>query len=142
MKAARQVRPVLLPLRAHKRLIQLKPGRNLKLGKSGEIAAGRFLQEKGHQLLHVNYRCGHKEIDIVSLDKDILVFVEIKARSNFSFGFPEEAVTAKKQQLLKAAAEQFLLQYPEYVQIRFDVISILFSEGIVAEILHFEDAFY
>jgi len=119
----------------------LKPG-HLKLGKNGEAAAGKFLQEKGHQLLHINYRCGHKEIDIISLDKNILVFTEIKARSSFSFGFPEDAVTPKKQQLLKAAADQFLLTYSPHTQIRFDVISILFKGRKVAEIVHFEDAFY
>lgn len=112
------------------------------LGKKGEQLAHHFLETKGHALLETNYRHGHKEIDVISLDGDILVFTEIKSRSSYDFGFPEEAVSLRKQNLLKLAAEYYCLQHPEYIKIRFDVISILVHKDRPPEILHFEDAFY
>lgn len=116
--------------------------KHISLGKNGEQLAVDFLQQKGHLLLHTNYRSGHKEIDIITLDKDILVFSEIKTRSSYSFGFPETAVTPAKQLLLKAAAEAFLLDNISYKKVRFDIISILMKNGVVKEMMHFEDAFY
>jgi putative endonuclease len=117
-------------------------GKHTELGKNGEIIALDFLKNKGHKIIATNYRCGHKEIDLISFEKDELVFCEIKTRSNFHFGYPEEAVTLRKQALLKEAAAAFLLEHQEYSKIRFDIISILMKGNTVQEILHFEDAFY
>lgn len=113
-----------------------------ELGKQGEAAARRFLEAKGHRLLACNYRFGHKEVDIISVCGDVLVFTEIKTRSHYRMGFPEEAVTPQKQEWLKQAAEAYCLLQPRYHKLRFDIISILMSEGAVRELLHFEDAFY
>lgn len=112
------------------------------LGKDGEKYACLFLKEKGHIIVQTNYKFNRKEIDIISLKGDILVFTEIKTRSSYSFGFPEEAVGKKKQEFLKIAAENFCISHPEHIKIRFDVISILIQGGVIKEVLHFEDAFY
>ena len=116
--------------------------RHIDLGRSGESIAADYLQAKGHVILEVNFRFGHKEIDIISLDGDVLVFTEIKARRSLLFGFPEEAVTIRKQAFLKTAAEYYCQQHPQYTAIRFDIVSIIMRPGMVKEILHFEDAFY
>ncbi len=116
--------------------------KNNELGKNGEILACRFLCNKGHTLITTNYRTGHKEIDIISLCEDVLVFSEIKTRSNYDLGFPEEAVTLRKQANLKSAAGIYLNSYPHYTKVRFDVISILLYKNKPPEIVHFEDAFY
>lgn len=92
--------------------------------------------------MHRNWRSGKKEIDIIALKDDILVIVEIKTRSSYHVSFPEEAVTHKKQQLLKLAAQAFSDAHPEYRNIRFDIISILMNGDQVKEIVHFEEAFY
>jgi putative endonuclease len=113
-----------------------------ELGKQGEILAGAYLAAKGHIILETNYRYAHKEIDIISLCGDVLVFTEIKARSSYAFGYPEEAVTPRKQNLLKQAAEYYCLDKPQYVKLRFDVLSLLLNKGDITEALHFEDAFY
>jgi len=70
------------------------------------------------------------------------VIVEVKTRRNFDFGFPEEAVTPVKQTHLKAAAEAFFDENRQYNDVRFDIISILLKGNTIAEIRHFEDAFY
>jgi putative endonuclease len=115
---------------------------HIDLGKSGESIACKYLQTKGHTILELNFRFGRKEIDIISLDKDILVFTEIKTRRSHLFGFPEEAVTQRKQIFLKAVAEQYCLSQPQYAKIRFDIISLIIQSEMVKEIMHFEDAFY
>lgn len=116
--------------------------KHIALGTSGENIARSYLEEKGHQILEQNFRYKHKEIDLISLYGDVLVFTEIKTRGSYVFGFPEEAVTARKQALLKVAANYYCSDKPQYQKLRFDVISILIQSGVVKEIVHFEDAFY
>lgn len=111
-------------------------------GIKGEQIAVNFLIKKGYNILFTNWRHGKKEVDIIASTHDILVFVEVKTRSNFDFGYPEEAVTVKKQQFLQTAAEAFLEINNNYSNIRFDIISILLHHGSVKEIIHYEDAFY
>jgi putative endonuclease len=72
----------------------------------------------------------------------VLIIVEIKTRTNYDFGFPEEAVNRKKQSFLKSAAAVFIEAHPQYPIIQFDIISILLDGDNVKEIVHFEEAFY
>jgi putative endonuclease len=111
-------------------------------GINGENIAANFLLNNGFAILHRNWCHGKKEIDIIATKGDLLLFIEIKTRTNFNYGFPEEAVTLKKQNYLKVAAAAFLEDKPHFLKIRFDVISILLEHGAVREIVHFEDAFY
>ena len=113
-----------------------------ELGKKGETLACSYLSGKGHLILETNYRAGHKEIDVISLVKDVLVFTEIKTRSSYAFGYPEESVSLRKQNLLKLAAEAYCLDNPQYEKLRFDVLSLLIRNDEVIETIHFEDAFY
>ena len=111
-------------------------------GVKGEQIAEKYLLEKGHRLLHRNWCFGKKEVDLITQKGDMLVFTEVKTRSRMDYGFPEEAVTYKKQADLKTAAEAFLEEFPAYLKIQFDIISIHIEQDRVKEIRHFEDAFY
>lgn len=111
-------------------------------GVKGERIAENFLQTKGYSLLHRNWKHERKEVDIIAEDKGLLVFIEVKTRSASYFGHPEDFVDHKKQDYLKTAAEAFLYQYPQYTEIRFDIISIITQNGAIKEIVHFEDAFF
>jgi len=111
-------------------------------GINGENIAANFLLNNGYTILHRNWCHGKKEIDVIALKGDLLVFIEIKTRTSFDFGFPEEAVTLKKQSYLKTAAEAFLENNTQFLKIRFDIVSVLLEKGAIKEILHFEDAFY
>jgi len=113
-----------------------------ELGKKGEEIARVFLMNKGHQVLAVNYRYGHKEIDLISTIDGCLVCSEIKTRSTLKFGFPEEAVTLHKQNFIKEAATAYWEDHPEFRECRFDVISIIITGNRVCQIKHFEDAFF
>ena len=113
-----------------------------KIGIKGEQIAADFLLNKGYIILHRNWRSGKKEIDIIAFKDEVLVIAEIKTRSGSDLLFPEEAVNRKKQQYLKIAAAAFSDANPQYINIRFDIISVLLSGEEVKEIVHFEEAFY
>ena len=122
--------------------IYISMSKHNKIGIKGEQIASDFLLNKGYIIIHRNWRSGKKELDIIAYKNDTLAIVEIKTRSRTGFGFPEEAVNRKKQQFLKAAAGAFTAENPRYINIRFDIISILLDGDTVKEIIHFEEAFY
>ena len=95
------------------------------MGNAAEDLAAAFLISLGMKILTRQFstRCG--EVDIVAKDKDEIVFVEVKARRTRQFGYPEEAVTARKLRKIALAGEIFLqkngLLRSEF---RIDVIAI------------------
>jgi len=111
-------------------------------GVKGEQIAEKFLLDRGYLVLHRNWCFGKKEIDLIVLKQDVLVFVEVKTRSQIDFSFPEDAVDYRKQAYLKTAAETFLDANPQFVKVQFDIISVHLQNDTIKEIVHFEDAFY
>ncbi len=110
------------------------------LGKQGENLAVNFLKGIGYEIVACNWRNGRLEVDIIAKDKDFLVFIEVKTRTNEMWGNPEESVTEAKIKRMVAAADSYISQYETDSDIRFDVISIL-GKGKDIEIEHFIDAF-
>ena len=111
------------------------------LGREGEKIAERYLKKKGYKLVERNYRCLSGEVDLIVLDRRVIVFVEVKTRSDDRFGTPFEAVEARKQQKMIRAAQFFLhakgLQQREA---RFDVVGISWP-GRQPVVEHIENAF-
>ena len=73
------------------------------LGKAGEDLACRYLEGKGHRILERNYRSGHLEIDIITVDADGIHFVEVKARQKSIQAPPQDNVGAAKQKKIVKA---------------------------------------
>lgn len=111
-----------------------------QLGKMGEDLAVDYLTNKGYQILERNWHSGHKEIDIVALIDDVLAIVEVKTRKSDDYGEPDIAVGINKQRLLIWAADAYVRHKNLDVDVRFDIISIVFTDG-EPEIEHIEDAF-
>ena len=109
-------------------------------GKLGEELAVNHLTEKGYEILECNWRNRHKEIDIIAKDGKELVIVEVKTRQTDEYGDPDIAVTKKKQRMLIAAANAYILNKGLDIETRFDIISIIFRDGEPV-IEHIEDAF-
>jgi len=112
-----------------------------ELGIKGEEIACKYLITKGYQLLHKNWRCKHKEIDIIVEKNNILTFVEVKTRSTSYFERPQDAVTLKKQRLLISAANEYIIQKEIDKEIQFDIVSIIIENG-KQTIEHIPNAFY
>ena len=110
------------------------------LGKMGEELAVNYLIGKGYEILERNWRNKHKEIDIVAKDGETLVIVEVKTRQSDGFGEPDMAVTRQKQKCLVYAANAYVFSKRLDLDIRFDIISIVFNQGN-PKIDHIEDAF-
>ena len=111
------------------------------LGIEGEELAKDHLLQKGYKILHRNWKSGKREIDIIAQDKDFIVFVEVKTRTDDYHMHPRHAVTSEKQKSIIYAAENYLKRYNIDKESRFDIISII-SNGKTVEIEHIENAFY
>ncbi len=112
------------------------------LGRSGEEIACRYLREKKYDIVAKGFRKFRGEIDIIARDGATLVFIEVKARADESYGRPEESVTPGKQRQIRKVAQGYLLEHPSPgVDCRFDVIAILFSGPDDYRLEHFVDAF-
>jgi putative endonuclease len=112
--------------------------RQQSVGRWGEQAAAEYLEKQGYQILARNFRSGHSEVDIIARQENVLVFVEVKARSSNRYGYPEYAVSPKKRQHILSAAEKYILEHPEFQTWRVDVIAVEGETG-KAKFTHFEN---
>lgn len=110
------------------------------VGRAGETAAADLYRDAGFSIER-NYRAGRIEVDIVASRPGLVVFCEVKTRASDRWGLPEEAVGYQKQARIKRAAAQWLAERrPGSVQVRFDVVSAIVSNGSI-ELTHIPDAF-
>jgi putative endonuclease len=96
------------------------------IGHQAEKTAKQFLEAHGLKHIISNYYCAYGEIDLIMLDKNQLVFVEVRARTPKGFGSALESVTPRKQQKILRTAEHYLMKNPKYNHVfcRFDVVAI------------------
>lgn len=112
-----------------------------EVGKIGEDMAVRYLEDKGYQILCRNWKNrGRKELDIVAIDDNELVFVEVKTRSEGSLSSPFDAVDYRKQHRLALAANSFIMMNRISLAPRFDVVGIV-GIGADAKVEHIQNAF-
>jgi len=111
-------------------------------GRKGEDFACKYLLKKGYSILERNWRFSKAEIDIIAKKEDVLVFVEVKAKSYTFYGRPEESVDGRKQALMIDAANQYMQSVGHDWEIRFDIISLVGTKDDGFELKHFEDAFF
>lgn len=91
-------------------------------GQAAERAAETFLLGRGLRLVARNWRCKGGEIDLVMADGDVLVFVEVRARSGSGFGGAAGSITPAKQARVILAARHYLAARGADVPCRFDVV--------------------
>ena len=111
------------------------------LGQKGEDRAIEFLKKAGYKILKRNWKAGKLEIDIIAENKDFIVFVEVKTRSEDYQMDPVTAVNREKQRSMILAANNYLQWNSIDKESRFDVI-IVIKKGDEHQINHIEDAFY
>jgi putative endonuclease len=98
--------------------------RRTRLGRDGEYAAVRLLEDAGYDVLARNVRLPGGEIDVIARDRDVIVFVEVKARSSRRFGSALGAVDARKRRTLRALAADWLQIAAPGARARFDVVTV------------------
>lgn len=108
---------------------------NYNKGRQGEKVALEYLLKKGYELVEKNYENKLGEIDLVMTDKDWLVFVEVKYKTDDYLGLPEEMINENKLYRIRKIAESYVfLNRPKQDKFRIDAVCILGNE-----IKHYEN---
>jgi putative endonuclease len=102
----------------------------LARGRAAEAAAASFLSRQGYDVVARNvWLCG-AELDLIAWDGDVVVFVEVRSRSNRRFGTPAETVRARKIGRIARAAQAWLaLNGLAAAPARFDVVGVDWTSG-------------
>ena len=111
-----------------------------ELGKEGERAAAYYLIKKGYEIREMSWLYGHRDIDIIAEKPGLIIFVEVKTRSNEEVSMAVDAITKDKEMNLIFAASAYLKYYHIDTPARFDVITVVGSRPPF-EITHIKDAF-
>lgn len=107
---------------------------NHSIGKNGEDIAKTHLEKMGYKILETNKRFSKLcEIDIIALDKETLVFVEVKTRKTDICGHPFEAITKSKYSHIKQGLFMYLKENPQYKKFRIDAVSVLLKPEVKVE---------
>jgi putative endonuclease len=95
-------------------------------GDAAEAAAERHLVAAGCRVLARNARYPEGELDLVVLDRDVVVFVEVRLRRSERFGGALASIDRFKQKRLARAAQHWLAgRYGErWPACRFDVVTV------------------
>ncbi len=128
-------------------------GHGQDVGKRGEDIAAAYLEAAGYRMLCRNYRFGRLELDMICHAAPAssaalpgqreIVFVEVKTRSGFGFGRPEEAVSDTKKRRIAQAAQAWLRERRmEQAPCRFDVVAVVLRKNAEPVVTHFKQAFW
>lgn len=114
-------------------------------GRKGEDEACRYLAALGHDIIERNWRYGHLELDIISMEGKGLHIVEVKSRTAPAIAAPELQVGTVKRRRMVAAAKAFLnsdrrRSLPPDMEVFFDVVAVVF-DGPNFEIEYYPQAF-
>jgi putative endonuclease len=114
-----------------------------ELAKEGEEHAAKHVASLGYRIIKRNFSLGRVgEIDIVAYDGDELVFIEVRTRTDHSYGPPEASIDPRKQAQLKRVARGYYYVNGIQEQVcRFDAIAVELV-GKKVEIRHHKNAFY
>ena len=98
------------------------------LGRHGEDLAAEYLQQSGLRVLDRNWRCADGEIDIVAVDRRVLVVCEVKTRTGNRYGAPLESISHSKLRRLRRLAIRWVVAHGVlFDEIRVDAVGVLRS---------------
>ncbi|MEB2844871.1 YraN family protein [Rhizobiales bacterium RZME27] len=106
-------------------------------GHWSEYLAAAFLLLKGYRILAMRYKTKSGEIDLIARKRNLVAFVEVKARREQ--GLALDAVGYETQKRIHSASEQWLSRRRDahLLSLRYDVIAVL--PGRFPK--HFQDVF-
>ncbi len=94
------------------------------------------------KVLRANFRLGGSgEVDLVCREGDVLLFVEVKARTRTDYGPPARAVDAAKRRLIRQGARHWLFFLDDEVPFRFDIVEVVLQDGVVPDVSRIKGAF-
>jgi putative endonuclease len=113
----------------------------LQLGRAGEKAAAELLRKRGYEVVGAGFQARRGELDLVCRRGKDLVVVEVKTRTDKSFGTPLEAVGSRKRRALMSAAAEYRALAGWRGAIRYAVVGLTVKPdgGFTSELI--EDPF-
>ncbi|WP_310481386.1 YraN family protein [Chamaesiphon sp. VAR_48_metabat_403] len=96
----------------------------MNTGKLGEEVVAQWISERGGKILARRWRWQRGEIDLIAIDRDILLFIEVKTRNRSNLDADGLlAITPQKQAKIVSTAQLFLVKHPHLADYpcRFDV---------------------
>jgi putative endonuclease len=108
-------------------------------GRWGEDLAVAYLEQKGYTIVERDWKSGRRDIDIIALDDDVVVFVEVKTRRNRLYGEPEDAIDYYKLQNLQQAINHYVKLRQIRQEIRFDIVAVVGTIGTEPDIQHIQN---
>ena len=113
--------------------------RDLAFGKFAEDKAAEFYISQGYAIKERNWRHHRIEIDIIAQTGNIIVFVEVKARSGRDMS-AADAVTMDKMKSMARGADAYLKSLQGDFEYRYDIFALTGDfDDYYVEV--FEDAF-
>ena len=94
-------------------------------GALAEAAARQWLEQQGLCTVTTNYRCREGEIDLIMREGKIIVFIEVRHRTQSRYTSATGSVDPQKQRKIWRTAQDFLYRHPQYRNFlcRFDMIA-------------------
>lgn len=113
---------------------------NIEKGKIGEKYSVDYLIRNEYKILETNYRNKLGEIDVIAQYNDILVFIEVKSRTNLKYGYAFEAVNLRKQRkIINTSLMYIRSKRMDDFQLRYDIIEVYLTNNY--RINHITNAF-
>lgn len=113
--------------------------RDLDFGKFAEDKAAEYYISKGYAIRERNWRLRHIEIDLIAQIGDVIVFVEVKARSGRDMGALESVRLDKMKRIARGADIYLKMQKGDY-EYRYDIVALT-GDFNDYELEVYEDAF-
>lgn len=101
---------------------------HLTFGQESEAVVARYLEQQGFTVLARNYKNKHGEIDLITRKKELIIFVEVKARHTHYFDASELIVPSKQRKIIAASQRYLLEQNLVDAPCRFDVALVIGNE--------------
>jgi putative endonuclease len=97
-------------------------------GRKGEITVAKWLEKFGAEILAMNFAVKGGEIDIIAAKDDIIAFVEVKTRSDFSVSNGFDVIDEDKKRRIIRTAFDYIGKNNITKQPRFDIAVVIFAE--------------
>lgn len=113
-------------------------------GHQSELIIIKYLKDQNFTILAHNYKKFFGEIDIIAYNKELILFVEVKARKNSKLSL-HHLVNYPKQQKIIKTAKSFIAEQPSsFIQdkiYRFDVALLHTKDNDEPELTYIPNAF-
>ncbi|MCX5922240.1 MAG: YraN family protein [Candidatus Dependentiae bacterium] len=114
--------------------------KNTQLGSQAEELVALQLTKKGFAIMELNYKQKFGEIDVIARKDSLLIFVEVKMRTNNHFDLAEVITHSKQQKIIRTASHYLAYNKYEDSECRFDV-ALVQLENNMPQITYIPNAF-